>query len=208
MIWVYNESAPSLLFSPPSRTVKYKTKLSVFSQNSSPGCLPPGIIILYLKSHFISPCILFQSQVAATVPTQQTKGTKYHILLNRGGRPCQNTVIWGFFILNKNSISRLSCWLPSNSRDLIWKHWPAVWFITASFFSWNYSLLSEQLLSCQYYLYLGSQTGRHVCPVRPPANNWAAHHSQVQSPAETWPDTGQHWPAGKQQQQERTWSKW
>ena len=82
MIWVYNEPPPSLL--PPLLTVKYKTKLSVFSQNSSPGCLPPGIIILYLKSHFISPCILFQSQVAATAPTQQTKGTKYHILLNRG----------------------------------------------------------------------------------------------------------------------------
>ena len=83
MIWVYNESAPSLLFSPPSRTVKYKTKLSVFSQNSSPGCLPPGIIILYLKSHFISPCILFQSQVAATAPTpsQTSRGTKHHILL-------------------------------------------------------------------------------------------------------------------------------
>ena len=80
MIWVYNESPlPS-----PSETVKYKTKLSVFSQNSSPGCLPAGIIILYLKSHFISPCILFQSQVAATAPTQQTKGTKYHILLNLG----------------------------------------------------------------------------------------------------------------------------
>ena len=82
MIWVYNEPPPYL--PSPSQTVKYKTKLSVFSQNSSPGCLPPGIIILYLKSHFISPCILFQSQVAATVPTQQTRGTKYHILLNRG----------------------------------------------------------------------------------------------------------------------------
>ena len=81
MIWVYNEPPPSLL--PPLLTVKYKTKLSVFSQNSSPGCLPPGIIILYLKSHFISPCILFQSQVAATAPTpsQTSRGTKHHILL-------------------------------------------------------------------------------------------------------------------------------
>ena len=134
MIWVYNESAPSLLFSPPSRTVKYKTKLSVFSQNSSPGCLPPGIIILYLKSHFISPCILFQSQVAPTAPTQQTKGTKYHILLKPGPPLSEHRNLGLFHFKQKLHIKIVWLTGAGRTRDLIWKQWPAVRFITARFF--------------------------------------------------------------------------
>ena len=124
MIWVYNEPPPFYL-PPPSQTVKYKTKLSVFSQNSLPSCLSPGIIILYLKSHFISPCILFQSQVAATAPTQQTKGTKYHILLNPGPPLSEHGNLGLFHFKQKLHIKIV--WLAlarwPDCGDLIWKQW-------------------------------------------------------------------------------------
>ena len=124
---------PSLSLLPP-RLLNIKPNYLFSHKILAPAVSPPGIIILYLKSHFISPCILFQSQVAATVPTQQTKGTKYHILLKPGPPLSEHRNLGLFHFKQKLHIKIVWLTGAGRTRDLIWKQWPAVRFITARFF--------------------------------------------------------------------------